>query len=101
MKLDYQILLKSPPPNVTGWIRPCNDLLHYFTSNLNLLTLQKFIHRTFCFYLAIIHFVSREPLAESQNSRMVSATKFRIFCDKISNSFEPLQLENAGQSLFL
>jgi len=22
MRLDYQILLKLPPPNVTGWIRP-------------------------------------------------------------------------------
>jgi len=23
MILDYQILLKSPPPKLTGWIRPC------------------------------------------------------------------------------
>ena len=24
---DYQILLKSPPPKVTGWIRPCYKVL--------------------------------------------------------------------------
>jgi len=23
MKLHYQILLKCPPPNLTGWMRPC------------------------------------------------------------------------------
>jgi len=25
MRLDFQILLKSPSPNVTGWIRPCRS----------------------------------------------------------------------------
>jgi len=25
MSLDYQILLKSPPPKLTDWIRPCRE----------------------------------------------------------------------------
>jgi len=27
MSHDWQLLLKSPPPNLTGWIRPCARLL--------------------------------------------------------------------------
>jgi len=26
MRLDYQILLKSQPPNVTGWVRPAVNM---------------------------------------------------------------------------
>jgi len=27
MRRDYQILQKSPPPKVTGWIHPCFDVI--------------------------------------------------------------------------
>jgi len=27
MRLDFQIILKFPPPNLTGWIHPWDDFL--------------------------------------------------------------------------
>ena len=36
MRLDYQILLKSPPPNLTGWIRPCVHVKAFFHAAPNI-----------------------------------------------------------------
>jgi len=30
MRTNYQILLKSPPPKLTGWIDPCLELCLMF-----------------------------------------------------------------------
>jgi len=44
MRLDYQILLKTPSPNQTGWIRPCQSWTNHARIQFNAVggLIQKF-----------------------------------------------------------